>query len=78
MKTQVAMKTPILLIQLYQHFLSCGIKWMLWFMISQVFILLLLTACFMFNSADVLTNIELADDIQDLNFSLRSDFTDAL
>ena len=47
-------------------------------MISQVFILLLLTACFMFNSADVLTNIELADDIQDLNFSLRSDFTDAL
>jgi len=32
----------------------------------------------MFNSADAITNIELADDILDLTFSLRNNFTDAL
>jgi hypothetical protein len=32
----------------------------------------------MLNPADARTNIELADDILDLTFSLRNDFTDAL
>jgi hypothetical protein len=39
---------------------------------------LCVTAIFMLNPADARTNIELADDILDLTFSLRNDFTDAL
>ena len=38
----------------------------------------LTTAMSMLNPAYAITNIELAEDILDLTFSLRNDFTDAL
>ena len=51
------MKTPIFLIQRYQHLLSCGIEQCC---VSRFHRTFYITACSMLNPADALTNIELA------------------